>query len=387
VTTTTTILAGAGLSTEADPVAAARAAALDAIAPLDGASCDLVFLFVSPHHAGALPIILGILREVVKPGALLGCGGLWIVGGSREVEEQPAVSVWAAHLPDTQVTPFALTYDRTPDGDAFLGWPDEVPEGATVLALADPYTFPAGSWLEGLNETHPGLQVIGGMASGGSAPGETRLILDNEVLWNGCVGALVSGRTKVRALVSQGCKPIGAPYAVTGVEQNVLLSLAGQPPLERLKETFASAETVDRQAMQVGLHIGRVVDEYKTEFRRGDFLVRNVLGVDEGSGAIAVGDHIEVGETVQFHVRDASSADADLRAMVAAVERPAGAIMFTCNGRGTRLFGAPDHDASIVSESLGSALAGFFCAGELGPVGGSNFVHGFTASLALFYEE
>jgi len=378
--------AGAGLSTDPDPVTAIRAAVAEALAPLGGESCDLAFLFVSPHHAGALPIVLGIAHEALKPRALLGCTGLWIVGGSREVEDEPAVSVWAAHLPDTEVVPFALTYDHTPDGDAFLGWPDEVPDDATALALVDPYTFPAGSWLERLNENHPGLQVIGGVASGGSAPGESRLIAGNEIQWNGCVGVLVSGRTRVRALVSQGCKPVGSPYAVTEANENIVLSLGGQPPLDRLKETFAKADPEDRQAMQVGLHVGRVVDEYKTEFRRGDFLVRNVLGADESTGAIAVGDRIEVGETVQFHVRDADSADTDLRAMVAAVDQPAGAIMFTCNGRGTRLFGAPDHDATIVANALGSALAGFFCAGELGPVGGRNFLHGFTASLALFYE-
>ena len=385
MSTKTLVRAGAGLSTDADPVTAVRAAAAEALTSLAGAFCDLAFLFVSPHHAAAMPVVLGAAQDALKPGALLGCSGLWIVGGAREVEDEPAVSVWAAHLPDTEVTSFALTHDRTPDGDAFLGWPDEIPADATALVLVDPYTFPAGSWLERLNAHHPGLLVIGGVASAAAAPGETRLIRDNEVLWNGCAGVLVSGRTKVRALVSQGCKPVGDPYAVTGADQNVLLSLGGQPPLERLKETFAAVDPEDREAMQVGLHVGRVVDEYKTEFRRGDFLVRNVLGADETSGAIAVGDRMQVGETVQFHVRDAESADADLRAMVSSVEQPVGAILFTCNGRGTRFFGAPDHDASIVAGALGPALAGFFCAGELGPVGGRNFVHGFTASLALFY--
>jgi small ligand-binding sensory domain FIST len=386
MTTITRMRTGAGLSTDPDPIAAVRAAAAEAMAPLEGASRDLVFLFVSPHHAAALPLMLGVVRNELEPGVLLGCAGIWIVGGSREIEDEPAVSVWAAHMPDTELTPFAVTYDRTPDGDTFLGWPDVVPDGATALALADPFTFPAGQWLERLNETHPGLLVIGGMASSGRAPGETRLMLDDEVLWNGCVGVLVSGRTKVRALVSQGCKPIGEPFAVTGSDENVLLSLGGQPPLERLKETFSAADEQDRRAMQVGLHVGRVVDEYKTEFRRGDFLVRNVLGADESSGAIAVGERMQVGETVQFHVRDAASADSDLREMVATTQQPAGAILFTCNGRGTRLFGVPDHDASIVVDALGGSLAGFFCAGELGPVGGRNFLHGFTASLALFYE-
>lgn len=377
---------GAHLSTDPDPVVAVRTAAAAAAERLGGGSCDLAFLFVSPHHLAAMPIALAALYDALKPGALLGCSGIWIVGGDREVEDAPAVSIWAAHLPDTTVTPFALDYDQTPDGDAFLGWPDEIPDGATALAIADPFTFPADAWLAGLNERHPGLLVIGGLASGGGSPGANRLIKDNEILAGGCVGALISGRVNVRALVSQGCKPVGAPYAVTAAERNVLLGLAGQPPLERVRETFVAADEVDRQAMQTGLHVGRVVNPYKTEFARGDFLVRNVLGADEQSGALAVGDHVAVGETIQFHVRDAASADADLRTLVSSVERPGGALMFTCNGRGSRLFGTPDHDAGVVCGALGVPLAGFFCAGELGPVGGRNFLHGFTASLALFYE-
>ena len=380
------VRAGTGLSTEPDHVTAVRAAAADAASALEGRSCDLAFIFVSPHHAAALQVALAVLHETLAPRVVLGCSAMWIVGGAREVEDEPAVSVWAAHLPDTEVHPFALDYDRTPDGDAFLGWPDQVPDGAAAIALADPFTFPADAWLGRLNEQHPGTIVIGGLSSGGRAPGESRLIVDNEIRDRGCVGALIAGRVKVRALVSQGCKPVGVPYAVTGAERNVLKELGGRPPLDRIREMFATSEPVDRQAMQLGLHVGRVVDEYKSEFRRGDFIVRNVLGADEQSGAVAVGDLIEVGETVQFHVRDAASADADLREMVGDVERPSGAILFTCNGRGTRLFGVPDHDAAIVADGLGSPVAGFFCAGELGPVGGRNFLHGFTASLALFYE-
>ena len=382
----TTLAIGAGLSTDPDPERAARAAAAEAGAALGGNPCDLAFLFVSPHHLADIETVVGTVHATLGPGTLLGCSGMWVVGRDREVEDQPAVSVWAAHLPETQVVPFALEYAETPDGVTFLGWPDEVPAGATALALADPFTFPASEWLARLGETHPELALIGGLASGGNTPGSHRLIVDTEVRNGGCVGALVAGRVKVRSLVSQGCKPVGQPFAVTAAERNVLLGLAGETPLDRIRELYATADATDRQAMQVGLHVGRVVDEYKTEFRRGDFLVRNVLGADERTGALAVGDLVGVGETIQFHVRDALSADEDLRAMVGGVDRPAGALLFTCNGRGTRLFGVPDHDAGIVTDAFGSALAGFFCNGELGPVGGRNFLHGFTASLALFYD-
>src|SRR5205823_6022187 len=170
------------------------------------------------------------------------------------------------------------------DGETFFGWPDEVPAGAAALALVDPFTFPAAEWLERLNDTHPGLLVIGGMSSGARAPGQSRLVVDREVRNGGAVGVFVAGRVSVRALVSQGCKPVGEPFAVTGAERNVVLELGGRAPLDRIRETYAAAEDGDKEAMRLGLHIGRVVDEYKTEFRRGDFLVRNVIGADERSG-------------------------------------------------------------------------------------------------------
>jgi small ligand-binding sensory domain FIST len=211
-------------------------------------------------------------------------------------------------------------------------------------------------------------------------------VLDTEVRNGGAVGAVLSGGVVVRPLVSQGCRPVGSPATVTRADRNVIIELGGQTPLERIRDMFGAADPAERALMQQGLHIGRVIDEYKTEFRRGDFLIRSVMGADPESGAVAVGDYVEVGETVQFHVRDAGSADEDLKTMLATVAQPpAGALLFTCNGRGTYLFGVPDHDARAVQASFGRLpLAGLFCAGEIGPVGGRNFLHGFTASLALF---
>jgi small ligand-binding sensory domain FIST len=197
------------------------------------------------------------------------------------------------------------------------------------------------------------------------------------------VGAFLPRALPVRTVVSQGCRPVGAPLVVTHSERNVVYELAGRPALERLQELVDAADADERRLMAAGLHIGRVIDEHKADFERGDFLVRNVLGADRASGAIAVGDVLEIGATVQFHVRDAITADEDLRALLDGHQAEA-ALVFTCNGRGIRLFGAPDHDAEAVSEVAGDgAVAGFFCAGELGPIGGRNFVHGFTASVAL----
>ena len=194
---------------------------------------------------------------------------------------------------------------------------------------------------------------------------------------------------RIRALVSQGCRPIGNVYAVTRAEGNVIHELGGRPPLQRLQELVGTLSPEDRELVGRGLHVGRVIDEYKAELGRGDFLIRGVMGVDPQSGALAVGDRIEVGETIQFHVRDAATADEDLRTLLQREAEPAaGALLFTCNGRGSRLFSVPDHDASLVSEKLGGLpLAGFNCAGEIGPVGGKNFLHGFTASIALFVED
>ena len=238
-----------------------------------------------------------------------------------------------------------------------------------------------------MNEWIPGTVVMGGMASGGTGPGDTRLFLDDRVVDTGAVGARMPG-IRIRPLVSQGCRPIGNVYTVTRAAGNVIHELGGRPPLQRLQELVETLPSGDRELVGRGLHVGRVIDEYKAEPERGDFLIRGIVGVDPQSGALAVGDRIEVGETIQFHVRDAATADEDLRTLLEREAEPAaGALLFTCNGRGSRLFSVPDHDASLVSEKLGGLpLAGFNCAGEIGPVGGKNFLHGFTASIALFVD-
>jgi small ligand-binding sensory domain FIST len=300
--------------------------------------------------------------------------------------------LWTADLPGTTVELMHLEYARAADGGSFVGWPDSLvdawPKDATLLMLAEPFSFPADMLLERINDEHSLVPVIGGMAGGGHTPGEIRLLFRCGEARQGAVAALVSGAVRVRPVVSQGCRPIGKPYVITKAERNIVEELGGQPPLALLKELFATLSPADQRMMQSGLHLGRVTNEYRDEFRRGDFLVRNVIGVDGQSGAIAVGDWMRVGQTVQFHLRDAASADEDLRKLLAAVEndgRAAGALMFTCNGRGTRLFDAPHHDAGVVQEVAGPIpLAGFFAQGEIGPVGGRNFLHGFTASLAVF---
>jgi small ligand-binding sensory domain FIST len=350
---------------------------------LDGERADLVVTFVSPHHAGAFEDIAPAVRRLLEPQVLLGGTAVTVVAGERELEGEPAVSVFAARLPDARLTPTLLRVEQTPDGAVITGWPELTAPPSTLLLFADPFTFPVDALLARLDQDLPDLQVIGGMASAANRPGGNRLVLDGSVVDAGAVGVFVDGMP-VRTVVAQGCRPIGDPFTVTRAERNRIEELGGQTPVARLHQLAANATDEERQLLQHGLHLGVVVDEHAVDFTRGDFLVRNIMGADQESGALVVGQEVTVGQTVQFHVRDADAADEDLREMLTGVEASA-ALLFTCNGRGQQLFGVPDHDAALVAKMLGPIpVTGAFCAGEIGPVGGRNFVHGFTASLALF---
>jgi small ligand-binding sensory domain FIST len=323
----------------------------------------------------------------------LGCTGETIIGNGQELEETPALSLWAAWLPRTTIKLFALEYERTPDGGAFRGWPDELagdwPADSLLLMLGDPFSFPADVFLSRINEDRPRIRVAGGMASVGHAPGQNRLIMGRDTFAEGAVVAYLQGGVKMRTIVSQGCRPIGKPFVVTKAERNVIIELGGRPAFTQLREIFQTLPTRDKQLVQTSLHIGRVVSEYRERFEQGDFLIRNVIGLDPQQGAIAVGDYIRPGQTVQFHVRDADAADGELKQLVAAVSAaggaPAGGLLFACNGRGTRMFAEPHHDAQVIADKFGLIpVAGFFAMGELGAIGEQNFLHGHTASIVLF---
>lgn len=359
-------------------------AAGEILEQLDGQGCDLVVCFASTHHVGAFEDIGPAVHNILEPRVLVGGTAVAVVGGSHEVEENPALALFAARFDAATLTPVTLRLQETPDGAALTGWPTFDRPPASLLLFADPFTFPVDAFLQRVNRDLPGLQIIGGLASAAASPGGNRLVLNDRVVDEGAVGVFVDGGIEVRTLVSQGCRPIGRPYVVTRAEQNLIEELAGKPAIERLQELAGDATEEERELLRHGLHMGLVVDEHKAEFGRGDFLVRNLLGADQSSGALAVGEQVAVGQTVQFHVRDAAAADEDLREMLSGVDADA-ALLFTCNGRGRHLFIVPDHDAGMVEKLLGPIpLAGAFCAGEIGPVGGRNFLHGFTASLALF---
>src|SRR6266550_581960 len=344
----TNLRVGAGISTRRSGLAAAEDALGAALAPLDGAIPDLAFLFVAPQFEDELESIIESANASLGGGTLLGCVAGGVIGGAREVEDAPAVSAWAATLPGVRVRPFTLTYAEEEEHGVFDGL-EEVPTRApdsVLVMLADPYTFTAHLLLDHLNDHAPGLPVV-----------------------------------------SQGCRPVGETFAITRAERNVVFELGGQPALKRVEELYTTASERDQLLMRRGLHVGQATTELKPELGRGDFVIRNLVGVDRDTGAIAISDMAEVGQTVQFQVRDAESAREDLRAMLEPerAEPVAGALLFSCNGRGQGLFGQPDHDIGAVKRAFGDVpVAGFFAAGELGPVAGRNFVHGFTASILLF---
>lgn len=389
VTRTRVPLIGAGVSV--DPLARrAVDEALDGALPaLRGETPDLALVFASPHHAARYPELLARVVERSAPRALLGCTAEGVLATSVEVEDSPGVALWLARLPGVEIEPVRLRFERRGD-DGFVEGLGDLPGGAAaLLLLADPFTFPANLLVEHLNHASPGVPVVGGMASGGQARGSTKLFFLGGVLDDGAVGAVLRGNVAIATVVSQGCRPIGTAHVVTAAEGNVVRELDGAPALRRLEETYAAASERDQLLMRRGVHVGVAVRR-GVELGRGDFLVRNLVGADPETGALGITDVVEEGQIVQFHIRDADSARQDLRLLLDAERllesrRPAGALLFSCNGRGQRLFGEPHHDVSALERAFGKLpVAGFFCQGELGPVGGRNFLHGFTASVALF---
>ncbi len=378
--------AGAGLALTNDPIGAATRAVGQASEQLDGAAVDLVALFASIHFWPAAETLVGAVAAATGAAPLIGCIAEGVLGQAREVESQPAVAVWLGSGLGP-VEAFTMEFLRTTAGGAFYGY--QFRKGVHLM-VCDPYSFPVDSLLSHLNEHVPGALVMGGVASGGAGGGQGGLFFGDRVLPGGCVGVRLADETQVQLLVSQGCRPVGSPYTITKADGNVVYELAGRPPLSLLQHLAGTLPDRDRQLLADGMQVGLVIDEYQMDRRPGDFLIRGVLGVDPQSGAIAIGDEASVGQTLQFHVRDADSADQDLKRTLEhglSGHRVSGALLFTCNGRGSRLFTQPDHDAGLLMTVAGPVpMGGFFCGGELGPVGGHNFLHGFTASIAAFTE-
>src|SRR3954451_11724514 len=354
---------------------------------LGGATADLVAVFAGAPNLGSIEDGLAAVEARLSPRAITGCGAQGVLGAGRELE-QGGVVVWAASLGGGAAESFHLEpLANGDDGFVIAGMPDL--DGAdAVIMLADPYSFPVEPLLAQLAADFPGLPVIGGLASAGRQDGPL-LLHDDAVATTGAVGAVLRG-VDVRACVSQGARPIGPEMVITAADGNVVHELASRPALVRLREAIGELDPAERMLAANGLLLGIVIDENRPEYERGDFLVRGLVDVDETSGSVTVGDLVRVGQTARLQVRDGGSADEDLREVLMGELKelrtpPAGALVFTCNGRGVGMFGSPDHDATAVEEAFGRVpAAGFFCAGEIGPVGKRNFLHGFTATMAVF---
>ncbi|MER7210965.1 FIST N-terminal domain-containing protein [Streptosporangium sp. NPDC000239] len=367
---------------------AAETAVRQAISGLTGPPHLVCFFICGDDPDEVAQAGLRVMR-MTPEAAVIGCSATGVIGDGRGVEVTPAVSAWAATLDGARLTTFALDTLRADDRFVVVGLPEPQADDHAAILFADPYSFPTDGFVERSDEVLGDLPLIGGLANALRGRGAVRLFADGEVYTEGAVGVLLGGAVDVRTVVSQGCRPIGPTMAVTGVEDNLLLELAGQPALARLEEVVSALDEDERELVASGLQIGVAMDEYAERHEHGDFLIRGVLGIDPEREAVAIGDVVEIGRTVRFQVRDAATADEDLYELLDAHREEFGgvdgALLFSCNGRGSAMFGSADHDAVAVRETLGPiGVAGFFAAGEVGPVGGHNHVHGFTASVLVF---
>ena len=382
---------GVGVSTAPDAGQAAVEAAAHARDELADEAPTLAVLLGSRSHTDKAVDVLDAVQEMLEPPALIGCVAQTIVAGRREIEDKPAVAVWLACRHGRRDVPAGLRPHR-------LGWPAHRlpvrPDHArSAPTAAGPIHIPVEP-AHRAPQHRPARNDRGGRrGERWAGTGRHPAVLRPGRAYLSLVGVRLPGVHGV-PIVSQGCRPIGDPYIVTGADGALITELGGRSPLQRLREIVAGLPPDEQELVSNGLQVGIVVDEHLAAPGQGDFLIRGLRGADSSTGAIEVGEVVEVGATVQFQVRDAVGADKDLRltveqAVAALAGRPVGALLFTCNGRGRRMFGVADHDASTIEELLqgGIPLAGFFAAGEIGPIAGRNALHAFTASMALFIED
>jgi small ligand-binding sensory domain FIST len=360
---------------------------------LSGAAPDLLCLFVTAEHATRFPVIVQSLRDVWPEACLVGCGASSVIGGGHEVERGPAISLLAIRWANANFTAFHLTEEQLAEAvanpSALLGpvtGGDREP--ACLMLLTDPFSPGAAGLLPSLDRALPATPVIGGVASGSNTPGTTCLTANGQTHREGVAGVSISGELEVATLVTQGCRPIGAPLFVTNASEQVISTLDGRPPMDILQELFEAGDRRERALLQSSLFLGIQMEPGRSEYQQGDFLVRNLTGVDEERGAIAVAGDVQPNGVVQFHVRDAHTASEDLelalRSQTQLRERLHGALLFSCLGRGEGLYGVPDHDSDRLRERLGPIpIGGFFGNGEIGPVGGRTHLHAYTSAFGL----
>ncbi len=385
------ISCGSGVAVGFDLARTAVIAASRALAELsEPAAFACVFVRAAdPDDVAAA--LLAAQRTIGAPHAI-GCSSSHgVIGGGHGIEDVSAVSVFVAAGADLTIRSFHLEVMATNDSIAVVGMPEVEASDQVAVLLADAYSFPVEGFVESSQLSLRGLPVSGGLAVGGQGSGSTRLLIDDRVVERGAVGLVLSGAPVVEAVVSQGCRPIGNPMTVTRCEGNVLLELAGRPALQRLEDLLITLSPDDQAIAATGLQIGVMHDEYADSHEQGDYLVRSLVRVDPDRAALVVADDLRIGQTVSFQLRDPLAASHDLQRTLASWGSPntrgraAGVLLFSCNGRGERFFTTSDHDAVTVRDQLGGAeVAGYFAAGEIGPVAGRNHLHGFSASMLVF---
>ena len=347
---------------------------------------DLAVVFVRPPDSASITPIIEAVRQAIPARHFLACTAESVVAAGREIEDEAATALLVGSMPGVQIDPLPDLAVLLEDGEAAAA---QLRGAAAVIALVDPFTVQTEQLAERMNELAPGVPLIGGVASWAHTAGENRLANDEAITDRGVVGVALRGAVDVSVVVSQGCRPVGSPRTVTAVRGNIITQLDGERPLDVLRQVFSEAAEKDQELMRTGVMLGHAISSNERDWGRGGFLIRGLMGADAGSGALAVTGSVSVNDTVQFHVRDAATAQEDLELLLtpqAFESEAAGALLFTCNGRGARMYGRPDGDISMIRQALGSTVpvSGFFCGGELGPIGGANFVHGYTASLVIF---
>lgn len=385
---------------EAEPDTVVKTACQDVLDELGGATPDLLIAFVSARFHEQYKEIGQSIAKTLKPKAFIGCSAGGLIGGGSEIEDESGLSLAAAVLPDVDVRTFHLQDGDLPDSDESpTAWEKVVgvnnEEEPAFILLPDPYSFRIETLIQGLDYAFPRSQKIGGLASGATAPGLNGLFLNGKVYKRGAVGVAITGNIILDTVVAQGCKPIGKPLRVTKCDHNILYELEERPALLVLKDLLESLPEQEQNLARNALFLGLAMDEFKSELKVGDFLIRNIIGIEPKSGALVVAEMLHDGRTVQFHVRDAATSSEDLRIMLknyvdASCDgaKQEGALLFSCLGRGTYLYGSPNHDSFGFKQYLGEIpLSGFFCNGEIGPVGGTTFIHGYTSSFGIFKEK
>jgi small ligand-binding sensory domain FIST len=372
---------------------AVEAACQDLREQLDGKTPHLALVFVSSDYGDDLERLPMGIATSLQPGLILGCTAGGLIGGGREVEDRAGLSMIAAVLPDVDLSAFHIDANALPSDAAGIERAlgvgcDPAPQ---FILLPDPFTFDTEIFLRCLDATYPDSGKIGGLASGGRRPGSNFLFLGDQVFHSGAVGVAMTGDVVLDTVVAQGCRPIGEPMFVTRRDRNILIGVDGEKPLDVLRELHERLEPRDQELVRHSLFLGIVMDPQRQEYHQGDFLIRNLAGVDPDSGVMAVGALLEESSVVQFHLRDARTSAEDLEAHLLRYREepratpPAGALLFSCLGRGKHLYGSEDHDSRVFRDYLGEIpLGGFFCNGEIGPVQKQTFLHGYTSAFGLF---